>query len=107
MGPDRTGMGLTESAACVVLAQDDVHHKLGIPPMGTQPWHCSGGSIARSGAGSESWASRMGPVVGPRMGPEVGPGVGPRVSPGLPGVGPGVWVPGVGPGHGSRVWVPV
>jgi hypothetical protein len=37
MGPDRTGTGLTESAACVVLAQDDVHHKQGIPPMGTQP----------------------------------------------------------------------
>jgi hypothetical protein len=36
MGPDRTEMGLTESAAWVVLAQDDVHHKLGIPPVGTQ-----------------------------------------------------------------------
>jgi hypothetical protein len=65
--------------------------------------------MSRSGAGSGSWASRMGPVdlgVDPRVGPGLngswawvlgmGPGVSPmEVSP--TGVGPGS-----GPGSGSR-----
>ena len=62
MGPDRTGTGLTESAACVVLAQDDVHYKLGIPPMGTQPTrtcticgqHTQGSRLSRNVHGVDS-----------------------------------------------------
>jgi hypothetical protein len=62
MGPDRTGTGLTESAACVVLAQDAVHHKPGIPPLGTQPartssicgQHTQGSRLSRNVHGVDS-----------------------------------------------------